>query len=348
MRYLKVYFLALTVITLASCTSSNDTTKLGNWIRRADYSGNARRDAVSFVIGDTAYVGTGWGLGSDNTAHELNDFWKYDPAKDAWTSMAALGPNGVDVNTDNNIYARYGASAFAVGSMGYVTTGHSINFLPMKDTWEFNPATNTWAQKTNFPGNARYYAVGFGLGSNGYVGTGTSGSGTNYSDFYKFDPTSNAWTATNPLKDKRYLAASFVIKDSAYVVSGVSSGSTSTSRMFVYDAKNDQWNERWQITNSTDGSFDDNYTSIVRSGAVAFVINNKAYLATGSVNNTWEYDPISGYWTEKTAFDAASRSGAVGFTVKGRGYVGLGGSSSTYLDDLREFNPTQENDTNDN
>jgi N-acetylneuraminic acid mutarotase len=117
--------------------------------------------------------------------------------------------------------------------------------------------------------------------------------------------------------------------------------------MYVYDAKNDQWNERWQIKNATDGSFDDDYTTIARYGAVAFVINNKAYVATGSLSNTWEYDPISGYWTEKTAFDAASRQGAVGFSVKGRGYVALGLASSTQLDDTYEFNPTEENDTND-
>lgn len=348
MRYLKVYFLALTVITLASCTSSDDTTKLGNWIRRADYSGNARRDAVSFVIGDTAYVGTGEGVGSDNLSHKLNDFWKYDPVKDAWTSMASLGPD--DVNDADNIYSRYGASAFTVGTKGYITTGYNNGFAPMRDTWEFDPATNSWSQKADFPGNPRYYAVGFGLGNFGFVGTGTTGSGTNFSDFYRFNPATNSWTQTNPLKDKRSQAVSFVIKDSAYVVTGTSSGVTSTSRMFVYDANKDQWLERWQITNSTDASFDDDYTTITRNGAVAFTINNKAYLATGSSSNTWEYDPITGHWTEKTAFDASSRSGAVGFTVKGRGYVALGGisSSTTYLDDLREFDPTVENDTNDN
>src|SRR6186713_605362 len=116
MRYLKVYFLALTMITLASCTSDDDDEKLGNWIRRAEYNGNARQDAACFVIGDTAYIGTGQGMGSDNTLHALNDFWKYDPTRDTWTAMAALGPAGVDVNSEVNEYARYGATGFTVGS----------------------------------------------------------------------------------------------------------------------------------------------------------------------------------------------------------------------------------------
>jgi N-acetylneuraminic acid mutarotase len=341
MRYLKVYFLGLTVFTLASCTSNSDTTKLGNWIKRADYQGDARREAVSFVIGDTAYVGTGFGGTGDGA--KLNDFWKYDPVKDAWTAMASL----VDPNDATKDLSRLGATGFAVGTKGYVTTGYNNNYEMLKDTWEFDPASNTWQSRTDFPGTARYYAVSFGLGNYGYVGTGSSGtSGSNFSDFYKFDPSSNSWSAANPLKDKRKQAVAFVIKDSAYVVTGVSNTETST-RMYVYDSKNDQWNERWQIKNATDGSFDDDYTTIARYGAVAFVINNKAYVATGSLSNTWEYDPISGYWTEKTAFDAASRQGAVGFSVKGRGYVALGLASSTQLDDTYEFNPTEENDTND-
>lgn len=358
MRYLKVYFLALTVITLASCTSNDDTTKLGNWIRRAEYNGNARQDAACFVIGDTAYVGTGKGTGSDNVIHGLNDFWKYDPVKDSWTEIAAMGPAGVDVNGAVNVYSRYGAAGFAAGSKGYVTTGFCNTngvFNTLKDTWEYDPATNSWAAKADFPGNARQDAVAFGLGGVGYVGTGTAseGSGTNFSDFYKFTPgaanTPGTWTVSNGLKDKRTNAVAFVIKDSAYVVTGTGSGITGGStRMYVYDSKGDQWMERWQITNSTDGSFDDDYTTIVRSGAVAFVIDDKAYLATGTTSNTWEYNPITGHWTEKTAFDGSSRTGGVGFTVKNRGYVGLGLSSSTYLDDLREFIPTEENSTNDN
>ena len=343
MRYLKVYFLGLTVFTLASCTSNSDSTKLGNWVKRADYQGDARYGAVSFVIGDTAYVGTGFG-GSTPDGAKLNDFWKYDPVKDAWTGMASL-TDPADATKD---LSRVGASAFAVGSKGYISTGYNNNYEMLKDTWEFDPASNTWVQKADFPGTARYYGVGFGLGNLGYVGTGSAGlsSGTNYSDFYAFNPSTNTWTATNPLKDKRQQAVCFVIKDSAYVVTGTSAAE-SAYRMYVYDQKNDQWNERWQIKNATDGSFDDDYTTLARSGGVAFVINNKAYLTTGSLANTWEYDPISGHWDEKTAFDAASRTGAVGFTVKGRGYVALGAASSTRLEDLHEFLPNADNDTND-
>lgn len=344
MRYLNVCFLGLAaVLMLASCSSSDDSTKLGNWIKKADYAGDARYEAVAFVIGDTAYVGTGFG--GPNKGAKLSTFYKYDASKDNWSLVASLQ----DPNDPFRNLGRTGASAFAAGGKGYVTTGFDSSYLSLNDTWCYDPTHNSWSSKANFPGAARYYAVGFAIGDSGYVGTGVTGSsGTITSDFFRYDPKNDKWDAITSLKDKRKNAVSFVINDSAYVVSGTGSGSTSAYYMYVYDRSTDTWREKSQIRNATDYSYDDDYTTIARTQAVAFVINNKAYLATGTLPNTWEYDPVSDRWTEKTAFDGTTRTGAVGFSVKGGGYVATGLNSSSGLDDLRQFDPNAENDTNDN
>lgn len=344
MRYLNVCFLGLAaVLMLASCSSSSDTTKLGNWIKRADYAGDARYEAVAFVIGDTAYVGTGFG--GPNKGAKLSTFYKYDASKDNWSLVASMQ----DPNNPFKNLGRTGASAFAAGGKGYVSTGFDSSFLSLNDTWCYDPNHNSWSQKANFPGAARYYAVGFAIGDSGYVGTGVTGSsGTITSDFFRYDPKNDKWDAITSLKDKRKNAVSFVIKDSAYVVSGTGSGSTSAYYMYVYDRSTDTWREKSQIRNATDFSYDDDYTTIARTQAAAFVINNKGYLATGTVQNTWEYDPVADRWTEKTAFDGTSRTGAVGFSVMGKGFIATGLNSSSGLDDLRQFDPNAENDTNDN
>lgn len=52
---------------------------------------------------------------------------------------------------------RYGVVAFGVGNKGYVGLGikHSnkdgIDTF-MNDFWEYNPDTNTWIRKADFPG----------------------------------------------------------------------------------------------------------------------------------------------------------------------------------------------------
>ena len=57
-------------------------------IEGLNFPGDARNSAVSFVIGDTAYVGTGGN--SDTTT---TSFWKYVPSTKVWTRIADFTGN---------------------------------------------------------------------------------------------------------------------------------------------------------------------------------------------------------------------------------------------------------------
>src|SRR5579859_7916825 len=73
---------------LTSCNSSGGTTTLpGAWDKMGSFEGIPRSGAVSFVIGNYAYVGTGFNAESNT---KLKDFWKYDATADTWTPMADL------------------------------------------------------------------------------------------------------------------------------------------------------------------------------------------------------------------------------------------------------------------
>ena len=83
---------------------------------------------------------------------------------------------------------RYGAVGFSIDNRGYMGTGltdPSTNTY-LNDFWEYNPVSNTWSQKADFPGEGRQAAVGFSIGNKGYIGTG---SGSPYlQDFWEFTP----------------------------------------------------------------------------------------------------------------------------------------------------------------
>jgi len=100
-----------------------------------------------------------------------------------------------------------------------------------------------------------------------------------------------------------------------------------------------------RIANVSDDSYDDDYT-IVRSKAVAFVMNDKAYISTGEngsiYKDTWEYDFNADQWTKKTPFEGAARTAACAFGINNRGFVLLGKSSTYQFEDIREFFPDQE------
>ena len=61
-------------------------TQSGNWVTESQLNGPARSEAVSFVIDNFAYVGTGW----DGLNTRYNDFWKYDPINNVWSQVTSM------------------------------------------------------------------------------------------------------------------------------------------------------------------------------------------------------------------------------------------------------------------
>ena len=245
------------------------------WAQKADFGGEARSGAVSMVIGDKAYVGTGTGQGS-----ELKDFWEYDPAQNKWTQKADFA--GV---------ARDHAASFVIGDKGYIGCGY---YPALKDFWEYSPSTNTWTQKKDFPGTARYDAVGFSINSKGYIGTGYSG-GTGEKDFWEYAPASDTWTKKADFGGStRFSAVAFVVNGFAYVGTGylIGWGNEGERDFWKYDSAADAWT---RVTDFFGGKYyGHDYGQ--RGRAVAFTIGSKAYVGTGDgalFDNTdfWEYTP---------------------------------------------------------
>ncbi|MEO8582427.1 MAG: kelch repeat-containing protein, partial [Flavitalea sp.] len=304
------------LVILSGCvkSTSTSTTTVGNWVRSSDFEGKARTEAVAATASNgKVYVG----LGFDGT-NRLNDFWEYDATNDFWLKKKEFP--GV---------ARNSAVAFSANGKVYVGTGYDgVNYLT--DFWQYDPATDEWLQVADFPGSARYGSVAFSIADKGYVCAGYDG---NYlKDFYEYDPVANTWVQKiSPGGFKRNEAVAFVIDDKAYLCTGVNNGEY-VNDLFVYDPSVDKWTEKRQITNVSTESYDDLYTTIARTNGVAFVLNGKGYVTTGLtsgyVNNTWEYDPATDVWVEKTAFEGAGREGAVGFSIDNRAFVGLGKSAS--------------------
>ncbi len=337
MKHLKHYFfsgISIAVVAMA-CTASSDTTsseESGNWVKRSSFEGYARTEAVSFVIGDTAYVGTGY----DGTIR-LNDFWKYDVTTNQWTQKANFP--GV---------ARNSAIAFATSTKGYVGTGYDgINKL--KDFWEYNPTNNSWTQKANFGGSARYEAVGFTLNNLGYISTGYDGN--NLKDLWQYNPLNDSWIQKQSLGgDKRSSSVVFVYNNKAYITTGINNG-TYLNDLWMYDASTETWIEKRNISNYSSDSYDDDYSDIVRNNAVGFVIDDKAYLTTGEngayTKKTWVYNFSADLWERKTAYERSERNGAVAFTVKGKGFITTGRNSTYYFDNMDEFKPLESYESND-
>jgi len=331
---------------LSSCKKNSDsTTVYGNWTNGNSFPASARRGSVSFILNDVAYVGTG----IDANGARYNDFYSYNPTTGSWTPLTPFPGT-----------ARYYAVAFTAGNKGYVGTGYDgQNYLA--DFWQFDPSVNTkttlanntvvttvgsWKQVaplTNvLGGTARYGAVAGTVGNNGYVGCGFDG---NYKkDFYKYDPTSDTWSTFAGFPgDKRMGAVAFTINGQMYVGTGINNGAINTD-FWSYNPAGDTWTQKRNTTNQTTGSDIYDYSAVARNNAVAFVIGNYGYVATGSNggarNDCFQYDPSLDVWTKMNPFLGAVRSYGVGFGIGNYGYVGLGSNGTAAYDNFFKFDPS--------
>jgi len=324
---LTAVFLALAL--LAAGCEDEDETEYGDWVKSSDFEGVARSDGASFSIGEKGYV-----FGGYDGKNRLTDLWEYNAGQDFWTQKADFpGP------------ARITSTAFSLDNKGYLGTGYDGDDY-LKDFWEYDPQTNTWTQRADFSGTARSGAISFGIGSYGYLGTGYDGHFLK--DMWKYDPVNDRWTQIVSLGgSKRNNATAFVSGGKAYVVCGVNNGSYVTD-FWRFDPQTELWTELREISNATDDDYDDDY-EIARAYALAMIIGNRIFLACGESgslrSDTWEYFPDSDLWEAVTDFEGSARTGAMTIHTSSRAFV-LTGRSSTYrFDDMWEYLPDQEYDT---
>lgn len=219
-------------------------------------------------------------------------------------------------------FGRHRCAAFAIGNKGYMGTGHvnsgSIS-QAYSDWWEYDPSSNTWTQKADYP-QQRFACAGFVIGNKGYLGGGNEQNFGDRDEFYEFDPINNTWTpkATLPVANGGGLGFS---------INGVGYMALATS-LYSYNVITDTWSPVPCTIPFQD------YSS-------SFVINNQVYVLPQGSNTLYMFDPSTGITAVKAPFIGDARYAACSFAVRGQGYIGLGYSwtSSSMLKDFYQYDP---------
>ena len=108
-------------------TPTLDAAAIGTWKQKADFAGEKRSNALSFVINGKGYV-----LGGNNGTTWIADLYEYDPATDKWTRKA-----------DFPVKDRYKTVVMVVAGKAYTGMGLDKNDkLSKKDWYEYDPATD--------------------------------------------------------------------------------------------------------------------------------------------------------------------------------------------------------------
>ena len=346
MRTFSLLVLAILGFAFVACDDH-----LGDWAKAPEFSGRLRNQAVSFVIGDYAYVGTGFGV----DLAEYTDFKKYNLNDGTWTDVPDNFP-GKGRHGAVAFVAEKGGKTYAYVGLGYISanqiqgsdgTAEIRAKEYLKDFYRFDPTDNSWTKIEDFPGEARRDAVAFTLDNYGYVGTGRADKALLFKDFYCFDPETETWN-TEELGfkgDQRYGASAFVVNGAAYVCLGAkgSGYAQDVIKCTPLGGGKVAWDNMQALTDKPGVKQDKDYDRIPRAFAVSFISNkgndgeSYAYIATGTGNNpstVWKYNHKKDQWhqMEDLAPSAGNVVGAVSFVADGYGYYTTGGTSIDPID----------------
>lgn len=149
------------------------------WVQRSPVPGAVREGAFGFYAGGSGFIGGGSNF---NRSVFYNDFYKFDTLTNSWTNVTSCP---VSIRSPG---------MFDVNGKGYLVCGKNLGLGYTSETWEYDPATNNWTQRADFPGVARYEVGSFSMNGKGYVGAGYRDSSINYTDFYEYDPIADTWS----------------------------------------------------------------------------------------------------------------------------------------------------------
>ncbi len=164
-----------------------------------------------FTIGDKGYLSQG-GI---NAGKKL---WEYSITDNVWTEKTEFPGD-----------ARFFASSFVIDGKAYIAGGRSSsNYNFLRDVWQYDPVTDSWAQKANIPLTiiARAGATGFSIGSKGYIACGyhkPAGVATNifFRDLIEYNSSTDTWILKSTFPGQaRAHTSIFVINNVAYIGGG--------------------------------------------------------------------------------------------------------------------------------
>ena len=199
--------------------------------------------------------------------------------------------------------AEHGDGGFKINGTGYFVAG---NYL-----YAYNPSTNNWTRKADFPGVFRFDQHSFEAGGFGYSGLGALGCcpGGSLIDLWRYSPSTDSWLQRSNFPIDTYGVLATGLGTKGYAVDG-------TINMFEYDPGSNLW----QVIGDP---LDANFTGYPHFQNSVFTMDNRLFVFLRHEYNPvpnylYEFDIASGSWIRRAELIEDRMSG---FEINGTGYI---------------------------
>ncbi len=262
-----------------------------NWQQLNDFPGAPRDDGTGFIIGDSAFFGSGLTPWWSNQT----DFYGLNLVSEQWFEITPLPANE----------GRQYATGFSFQNKGYVFGGYNgSNFL--NDIWCYDPVTNVWSQKNALPADGRSGCSSFILNDEVYVFGGKTSTNFAINEVWCYDPVTDTWTQKNNLPfDNCWRGSATPLQNKGYLLFGRNNENAYLNTLYEYEPIGDAWT---QIAS---------FPSSGRSHASMLALDNSLYTFFGvdsldhSFNDLWKFDPANYNWQILPGLPALGRRGGI-------------------------------------
>ncbi|MDE0689976.1 MAG: hypothetical protein OXI61_17575 [Candidatus Poribacteria bacterium] len=301
------------------------------WTQKADMP-TVRSDFSTCVVdGKIFVIGGSLRLKMDEYGDQsLSTVEMYDPEIDTWEGKANMPTvrSNVSVSVvDGKIYAIGGSKL----KKYQVPRGFGIESEELPTVEMYDPATDTWTQKTDMPTprktktcvvDGKIYAIG---------GWSTDSEQSKLETVEVYDPATDTWAKAQSMNHARCSAAISVVDGEIYAIGGIGwppnrdpSGrylsSLYLSNVEVFNPKTNQWREKTEM-------------SVPKAAHSTSVIDGKIYVMGGYLQEGRKskilsaieiYDPVTDRWTQGSDM-LIGKSGHATEVVDGQIYIFGGG-----------------------